>query len=178
MRCSPSIYQVSMLPDNRHRQRCRDAVKVPCLCHTRLWRLMYSWCVSTASLHTAITYRPAAAESLTRFANSHALTSLWARRCSGPTSPPFAKSYIRYIQMYSIRTKRCILTWVLKNSTSPRIGCMMTMLAAALPTIQSPPATSTGCPLSEYGWMEAEMIGNLENMASPAPSAPLVYQLS
>lgn len=52
----------------------------------------------------------------------------------------------------------------------------MTMLAAAFPTIQSPPATSTGCPLSEYGWMEAQMIGNLENMASPAPSAPLVCQ--
>jgi hypothetical protein len=63
---------------------------------------------------------------------------------------------------------------VLKNSTSPRIGCVTTILAAALPTIQSPPATSTGCPLSEYGWMEAEMIGNLDNRASPAPSAPLV----
>lgn len=42
---------------------------------------------------TAITYLPDEADVLTSFENSQALTSLCARLCSGPSSPPFANSY-------------------------------------------------------------------------------------
>jgi hypothetical protein len=47
------------------------------------------------------------------------------------------------------------------------------MLAAALPTNQSPAETSMGAPFSEYGCTEVAMIGNRENRARPAPRAPL-----
>lgn len=50
---------------------------------------------------------------------------------------------------------------------------MITTLAAALPTNQSPPATSIGAPLREYGSISVAIMGNRENMANPAPSAPL-----
>ena len=49
----------------------------------------------------------------------------------------------------------------------------MTTLAAAFPTNQSPAATSMGAPFREYGWTEVDIMGNLENIASPAPRAPL-----
>ncbi len=47
------------------------------------------------------------------------------------------------------------------------------MLAAALPTNQSPAMTSMGEPFSEYGCTVAAMIGNVEKTTKPAPSAPL-----
>ena len=67
----------------------------------------------------------------------------------------------------------CTRTCVLKTWTCPRVGCLRTTLAAALPTNQSPPRTSKGDPFREYGCMVAAIIGNLENMARPAPRAPL-----
>lgn len=49
----------------------------------------------------------------------------------------------------------------------------MIMLAAALPTNQSPPATSVGAPFNEYGCIELDMMGKREKIARPAPRAPL-----
>lgn len=49
----------------------------------------------------------------------------------------------------------------------------MTAQAAALPTNQSPAFTSVGAPFKEYGRVVAEAIGKRENIASPAPRAPL-----
>jgi hypothetical protein len=42
-------------------------------------------------------------------------------------------------------------TCVLKTCTCPRIGWRMVTCEAALPTNQSPEATSSGVPLREYG---------------------------
>lgn len=62
---------------------------------------------------------------------------------------------------------------MLYSWTWPRMGWAKTMLAAALPTNQSPATTSIGEPFREYGCTVAAMIGNLENITKPAPSAPL-----
>ena len=70
------------------------------------------------------------------------------------------------------------LTWVLKIWTSPRRGCAMTMLAAALPTNQSPAMTSIGAPFSEYGCTLVSIMGKRENMTRPAPNAPLRTRLT
>ena len=66
-----------------------------------------------------------------------------------------------------------VRTWVLKTWTWPSMGWAKTMLAAALPTNQSPATTSMGEPFREYGCIVAAIMGNRENMTSPAPSAPL-----
>ena len=47
------------------------------------------------------------------------------------------------------------------------------MLAADLPTNQSPPATSNGEPLREYGRIDELEMGHFDRIARPEPSAPL-----
>lgn len=49
----------------------------------------------------------------------------------------------------------------------------MRMLAAALPTNQSPARTSSGVPFNEYGCRLVAIIGKRENITRPAPRAPL-----
>ena len=54
----------------------------------------------------------------------------------------------------------------------------MVTLPAALPTYQSPPVTSIGSPLREYGVIEVAMTGHFVKTAKPAPNAPLDGKVS
>lgn len=64
-------------------------------------------------------------------------------------------------------------TCVFQISTSPKSGCRIVTLPAALLTKKSPAITASGKPDSEYGNAWAEMMGNLVKIAKPEPKAPL-----